>query len=43
MEEKDKTQMDLLNEFLFKLADSKLGYRRKLILMRNYVNTIINK
>lgn len=35
-----KTQLDELNEFLVKAANARLGIRRKLVIIDNYIKNI---
>ncbi len=34
----EKTDMESLNEFLIKLANARIGIRRKILILREYVN-----
>jgi hypothetical protein len=40
MDDNNKTQMDLLNEFLVNLANARLGYRRKLVILNRFNEAI---
>ena len=35
-----KTQLDELNEYLIKIANSKIGIRRKIVLILKYINNL---
>lgn len=41
--EKKKTDMDILNEYLNYLADTPAGYRRKVVLLEQFLNRITNR